>query len=205
MGKKNSSPAAARAVNPAEDFLDPMESLIDERDEAGTEAVVSNSEAVVSNSETVASTSEATSPLAISADAFPTLDNLQRLNNNSPVDLTRAKPPEPLRRNMTVDPPRLKPLDTTLVCEWDFALPVYAGPLDESKIDMGYVPTRVDCDLTGPLGQMFKRLLLGCRNLHLTYRMNGRETHVETGADLVRYLVSRASDDLERFQPEGGK
>jgi len=50
----------------------------------------------------------------------------------------------------------------------------------------------MDCELTGELGEGFRRLLIGCRNTHLMYTLNGRETHVETGADLIRYLVSQA-------------
>ena len=186
MGKKINSPATlGRPVNPAEEFLDPMESVIDERDSADSETA--RSPFTDDGLARLNSPSDSSAP---PRDWFESAAMPTAVATAAPIDMTKAKPPPPLPRNLHVDSPRLKPLDTTLVSDWDFALPVYTGPLDESKIDMGYVPTRVDCDLTGPLGQMFKRLLLGCRNLHLTYRMNGRETHVETGADLVRYLVS---------------
>lgn len=70
------------------------------------------------------------------------------------------------------------------------ALPMIVDRFDQRK--HGYASGRVDCELTGELGEGFRRLLVGCRNSHLMYKLNGKDTHVETGADLIRYLVSQA-------------
>lgn len=80
----------------------------------------------------------------------------------------------------------------TIAMEVDF--PFFIGPMDSEK--HGYISSRIDCTLTGDMGATFRRLLLGCRERHLTYSFNGRMTHVESGNDLVRWMVENLADQM---------
>ncbi|HEY0982381.1 hypothetical protein [Schlesneria sp.] len=78
--------------------------------------------------------------------------------------------------------------------QMELTVPCFVGEIDPNR--HGYVSARIDCTLTGEMGSTFRRVLLGCREQHLTYSYNGRQTHVESGSDLVRWLVEQVSDQM---------
>ena len=76
-------------------------------------------------------------------------------------------------------------------------LPFFIGSIEAEK--HGDISSRIDCTLAGEMGATFRRLLLGCREKHLTYSFNGRMTHVESGSDLVRWLVEQVADQMREL------
>jgi hypothetical protein len=96
-----------------------------------------------------------------------------------------------------LETPATVELDEPTVVSMDVDLPFFIGPIDTEK--HGYISSRIDCTLTGEMGATFRRLLLGCREKHLTYSFNGRMTHVESGSDLVRWLVEQVADQMREL------
>jgi hypothetical protein len=67
--------------------------------------------------------------------------------------------------------------------------PVLAESENVHASQWGFVPNKIDVTLDGEAGLTLRRLVIGARQEHLTYPMRGKLTHVETAADLVRWLV----------------
>jgi len=80
-------------------------------------------------------------------------------------------------------------------------LPFFVGEIEPGR--HGYISSRIDCTLMGEMGATFRRVLLGCREKHLTYSFNGRMTHVESGSDLVRWLVENLADQMRGLGDAG--
>lgn len=62
-----------------------------------------------------------------------------------------------------------------------------------------YVSRRIDLTLSGDEGVFWQRLLVSARKNHLTFNGRRPDEHVETSADLVRYLVQGLMRSAEKW------
>ena len=68
-------------------------------------------------------------------------------------------------------------------------LSILASADDVNRAQWGYISTRIDLQLDGELALTFRRLLCAAKQEHATYVMRGVVTHVESPADVVRWLM----------------
>lgn len=62
--------------------------------------------------------------------------------------------------------------------------------------DPGYLSRRVDLTLSGEEGHFWQRALISARKLHLTFHGRRPDEHVESSADLLRYLVQKMMESV---------
>ena len=83
-----------------------------------------------------------------------------------------------------VEAPRIVDLVDVNLC-----VPLLADADDVNAKQWGWVSTKIDIQLDGDLALTFRRMLCAARQEHATYPQRGRMTHVESSADLVRWMI----------------
>lgn len=81
-------------------------------------------------------------------------------------------------------------------------IPVLREAYDAKK--HGYATARFDANLSGTMAERCRQTVVGMSTQHVTYRLNGRNQHVDACNDVVRWLFEQIDQQMVAAEAAAG-